>query len=145
VRSFRCTYHTGSYSISGCRVVRSFILFLYTRLVYDIGSKSLQDVSQEDLLHPVMFTFNLVELFRLADFFRVTELLNIFCQNFFCPAVMFSPTCGDPLEQEHILASIIMKFSHTESQGFMRTLAKTYNQGTGGLSCLCKWPTMYSR
>jgi hypothetical protein len=110
----------------------SFILYLYMRLIYNIGHSSLKDISKEELLEP-QFSFNLIELFRLADFFRVMELMQIFCHNFFSPSVMFSPTCRDLLQQECTMASIIMCFSHTESPKLLYTLVKTYNKGTGGL------------
>jgi hypothetical protein len=139
-----CVYDVNVSVVVFCRVLQCFLLFLYTKMVYDIGDIDLKDVTQQQLLQPV-FTFDLIELFRLADFFRTMELLEVLCHNFFSPAVMFSPTCKDMLQQERAMASIIATLSHTETPELLHKLAETYIKGTGGLSCLCKWPTMFPR
>jgi hypothetical protein len=48
-------------------------------------------------------------------------------------------------EQERRVAEMMMRCSGMRSSSLLHSLAASYAEGTGGLQCLCMWPTKYPR
>lgn len=121
-----------------------FILWLYLHILYDIGKRDLLDVKKEDLMSPV-FTFDMRDLLRIADFFRIAELFRVLCNNFLSEAVMFNVADDNLLHNQLVMGSVLQSVAQSESSEIVSRLATSYSKGTGGLRCLCMYPTEYDR
>lgn len=48
-------------------------------------------------------------------------------------------------ETEERVARMIIRCERLRSPLLLQSLGMSYAEGTGGLSCLCRWPTKYPR
>jgi hypothetical protein len=127
------------------RAVECFTFFLYTNLVFDVQGKDIPlNMPRSTLCNPV-FSFDLVELFLLADYFEVSELISLMTENFFGVKAMFPHGAASHLQSERVLARILDKCEGLRRRALLSPFACTYAEGTGGLQCLCRSPLMYPR
>ena len=116
------------------------VFFMYTGMVGDVHDKD-SDTVTETLLQNGEFSFDIMDLFFLADFMGISELTAILQQHFITPSCMFSTICSSPVQSEEMAASMLARCSGVENPSLVHLLATAYIKGTGGLSCLCKFPT----
>lgn len=98
-----------------CRVLASAGFFMYTGMMYDIAAMDSEAaaavaITQADLLHPV-FTFDMMELFLLADYLQITELVDTLRENFITPKSLFSSITFNLRDSEEMVASMLARYA----------------------------------
>jgi len=121
------------------------ILFVYTNMVDDVSEKDETTLDVDSFANP-QFSFDIMELYMLADYFGIQDLMEHMQTHFFHVECLFSHVSFSNLqESEEKVARIMIKCENMRSPALLQSLATTYAEGTGGLACLCRWPTKYSR
>lgn len=161
------------------------IFFIYTKALLDVKGRGFCDrddpvleIPSSELDRPVI-SFDIMELFQVADFLGIEELMSLMHQAFFSKESLFSqmpvpcskqprqassssssssspspsPSVQPPVQQlsssmeekELVVARMMMRCARLQTSALLDSLAVSYAQGTGGLRCLCMWPTRYNR
>ncbi len=129
------------------RVVKSMILFAYTNMVDDVSDRDEEALTVDSFVAP-RFSFDIMELYMLADYFGMQDLMENMQNHFFHVESLFTPHASCPSNihmSEENVARMMIKCEGMRSPTLLQSLATTYAEGTAGLSCLCRWPTKYSR
>ena len=118
------------------RVVESACFFMYTGMVYDVFGNDPSTATQAQFIHPE-FSFDMLELFLLADYLGVQDLIDVLRKNFITPKCLFSPASFDPCEAEEMVASMLARCSTLENPLLIQDLTSCYVRGTGGTFSAC--------
>lgn len=149
-----CKICTRPEALSSC------IFYMYTGIVFDVGARG-ENVkepiaSMEKSFKNPSFSFDIMELFMLADFFDIPDMSSTLQQAFFSVNSLFYSISSSgsssakasrdvALQQEQRVAMMVARCKHLKPQDLCDCLSETYVAGTGGLQCLCDWPTIYPR
>lgn len=153
---------------------------MYTHVVVDVSvkmdqnepdarvssaTKTLPSFSQAELQRP-SFSFDIMELYVVADYLDMPELTDLLCKSFFESSSLFSVISHvglhkgtgssssssskrrkgpDASEMEGRVAKMLARCNDLRSPQLLVSLASAYANGTAGLRCLCTWPTKYPR
>jgi hypothetical protein len=120
------------------------VFYIYTKTIFDIHGKDVDSVQRQQLTSPE-FSFDMMDLYMVADFLHIDELANVIMQKFMNAQCLFSSSAANVEESEIMVAGMISRCSNLHNTGLITHLAKAYVSGTGGLGCLCRWPTLYPR
>ena len=86
--------------------------FMYTGMVYDVsssGAGDIQNITQANLFNPT-FSFDMMDLFMLAEYLDVTDLVTVLRENFITPRSLFSPVTFEPAQSEDMVASMLARW-----------------------------------
>lgn len=72
-----------------CRVLESAIFFMYTHVPYDVSGKDEDSFTVGNFSNP-RFSFDVMELFIVADFLDIPELCELLKDRFFSAGTLFS-------------------------------------------------------
>lgn len=117
---------------------------MYTGMVFDIHDKDVQSLTKSDFQHPT-YSFDIMDLFFLGDFMEMHDLVKILQENFVTPRSMFSSPSFKPEESEKMVSSMLARCSGSENPSLVYAIASAYAKATGGMCCLCRFPTQYSQ
>ena len=121
------------------------ILFAYTNMIDDVSGKDEETLTVDSFARPEI-RFDVMELYMLADYFGMHDLMQQMQMHFFHVDCLFSqPESQDMQHSEERVARLMIQCQDMRSPTLLFSLAQSYAEGTGGLSCLCRWPTKYSR
>jgi hypothetical protein len=132
------------------RVVQMVIFYMYTELLLDVhtltkgtcdGSILLDMANQYYIVSRPDIGCDLMEVYKLACFLDMKKLMSRMRK--YC--LMPSPgTC--PFEtMEMKLACVLARCDLSQDYELAKNAAETYVRYTKGLSCLCRWPLIYSQ